>query len=111
MVEARRESAAGRAASLERRFFLSSLPADAARRLQVARGHWAIENRLHWMLDVHFDEDRCRVRKDHAPLNLATVSRVALSLAKRDTLSKASVRRRLKCAGWDDAYLFRLLNI
>ena len=63
------------------------------------------------MLDVHFEEDRCRVRKDHAPLNLATVRRVALSLAKRDAASKQSVRRRLKCAGWDDAYLFRLLNI
>ena len=111
MVEARREPAAGGTASVERRFFLSSLPADAARLLAVARGHWAVENQLHWMLDVHFDEDRCRVRKDHAPLNLATLRRVALSLAKRDTLSKASVRRRLKCAGWDDAYLFRLLNI
>ena len=96
---------------MERRYFLSSLPADATRLLAVARGHWAIENNLHWMLDVHFDEDRCRVRKDHGPLNVATVRRVALSLAKRDTASKQSVRRRLKCAGWDDAYLFRLLNL
>ena len=111
MVEARREPAGGGAASVERRYFLSSLPPDAARLLAVARGHWAIENNLHWMLDVHFDEDRCRVRKDHAPLNLATVRRVALSLAKRDTHSKTSVRLRLKRAGWDDAYLFRLLNI
>ena len=111
MVEACREPVAGGSANVERRFFLSSLPADAGRLLAVARGHWAIENKLHWMLDVHFDEDRCRVRKDHAPLNLATVRRVALSLAKRDTASKQSVRRRLKCAGWDDAYLFRLLNI
>ena len=90
---------------MERRYFLSSLPADATRLLAVARGHWAIENNLHWMLDVHFDEDRCRVRKDHGPLNVATVRRVALSLAKRDhPLPKQSVRRRLKCAGWDDAY-------
>ena len=110
MVEAQRQPAAGGTASVERRYFLSSLPADAPRLLAVARGHWAIENNLHWMLDVHFDEDHCRVRKDHAPLNLATLRRVALSLAKRDALSKASVRRRLKCAGWDDAYLFRLLN-
>ena len=111
MVEAHREPAGGGTASLERRYFLSSLPPDAARLLAVARGHWAIENRLHWMLDVHCDEDRCRVRKDHAPLNLATVRRVALSLAKRDTQTKSSVRLRLKRAGWDDAYLFRLLNI
>ena len=111
MVEARREPVSGGAASVERRYFLSSLAPEAARLLQVARGHWAIENNLHWMLDVHFDEDRCRVRKDHAPLNLATVRRAALSLAKRDTLSKTSVRLRLKRAGWDDAYLFRLLNI
>ena len=110
-VESRREPAAGGAESVERRYFLSSLPADATRLLAVARGHWAIENNLHWMLDVHFDEDRCRVRKDHGPLNVATLRRVALSLAKRDTASKQSVRRRLKCAGWDDAYLLRLLNL
>ena len=72
MVESRREPAGRWSASVERRFFLSSLPADAARLLAVARGHWAIENHLHWMLDVHFDEDRCRVRKDHGPLNVAT---------------------------------------
>ena len=111
MIEAHREPAAGGSASGERRYFLSSLAPDAARLLRVARGHWAIENNLHWMLDVHFDEDRCRVRKDHAPLNLATVRRVALSLAKRDTQTKSSVRLRLKRAGWDDAYLFCLLNI
>ena len=110
MVEARREPASGGAASVERRYFLSSLAPDARRLLQVARGHWAIENHLHWMLDVHFDEDRCRVRKDHAPLNLATVRRAALSLAKRDKQTRSSVRLRLKRAGWDDAYLFRLLN-
>lgn len=111
MIEARREPTAGGRASVERRYFLSSLAPDAARLLSVARGHWAIENNLHWMLDVHFDEDHCRVRKDHAPLNLATVRRVALSLAKRDAHSKTSVRLRLKRAGWDDTYLFRLLNI
>lgn len=110
-VEARREPAAGGSASVERRCFLSRLPADATRLLQGARGHWAIENHRHWMLDVPFDEDHCRVRKNHAPLHLATVRRVALSLAKRDPHSKASVRLRLKRAGRDDAYLFRLLNI
>ncbi len=97
--------------SVGRRCFLSSRPADAARLLTPARGRWAIENNLRWMLDVHFEEDHCRVRKDHGPLNLATLRRVALSLAKRDIASKQSVRRRLKCAGWDDAYLFRPINI
>jgi predicted transposase YbfD/YdcC len=110
LVESRRQPASGGAESIERRYFLSSLPAQAKRLLTVARGHWAIENNLHWMLDVHFDEDRCRVRKDHAPLNLAVLRRVALSLAKRDAQTKCSVRLRLKRAGWDDAYLFRLLN-
>ena len=81
------EPASGGAASVERRFFLSSLAPDAARLPRVARGHGAIENHLRWMLDVHFDEDHCRVSKDPAPLNLATVRRVALSLAKRDTHS------------------------
>lgn len=110
-LESRREELAAGTVSVERRYFLCSLPAEAARLLALARAHWSIENNLHWMLDVHFDEDRCRVRKDHAPLNLATIRRVALSLAKRDASSKQSVRRRLKCAGWDDACLFRLINI
>lgn len=95
----------------ERRYFLSSLAPDAVRLLAAVRGHWAIENQLHWTLDVHFDEDRCRVRKEHAPLNLATLRRVALSLAKRDLQSSTSMRLRLKRAGWDDTYLFGLLNI
>ena len=109
-VESRRAPAPGGPESVERRYFLSSLPTDAARPSAVARGRWAIENNLHWMLDVHFDEDRCRGRKDHGPRNVATLRRVALSLAKRDTASKQSVRRRPKCAGWDDAYLPCLLN-
>ncbi len=110
-VESRRESTTNGATSTERRYFLSSLAPDAARLLVLVRGHWAIENKLHWALDVHFDEDRCRVRKEHAPLNLATLRRVALSLAKRDAQTPTSVRLRLKRAGWDDTYLFSLLNI
>ena len=109
-MESRREELADGTVSVERRYFLSSLPAAAGQLLALAGGHRAIENNLHWMLDAHFDEDRCRVRKDHGPLNLATLRRVALSLAKRDASSRQSVRRRLKCAGWDDAYLFRLIN-
>lgn len=110
LVEGRCQPAGGGPESVERRYFLSSLPANAEHLLAAVRNHWAIENKLHWMLDVHFDEDRCRVRKEHAPLNLATVRRVALSLAKRDTQTRSSVRLRLKRAGWDDAYLFSLLN-
>ncbi len=90
------------------RYFLLSrrLAPDAA--LRVVRAHWGIENRLHWVLDVVFDEDRARSRKDHAGANLALLRRFALNLLQLDGY-KASIRRKIKRAGWQDDYLFSLL--
>ena len=90
------------------RYFLLSrqLAPDAA--LNVVRSHWGIENRLHWVLDVVFDEDRARARKDHAAVNLALLRRLALNLLQSDPY-KASIRRKIKRAGWQDEYLFTLL--
>lgn len=93
---------------LTRYFMLSrTMPADQA--LRVVRAHWTIENRLHWLLDVVFDEDQARSRKDHAGPNLALIRRIALSILQRDP-RKGSLRGKMKRAGWTDAYLKDLLS-
>ena len=100
----------GRNESVQRRFFLSSLPPDKPRTLlRGVRRHWHIENRLHWVLDVAFGEDASRVRKDHAPHNLALVRQIALDLLRQETSDKTGVKARRKRAGWDQDYLLRVL--
>jgi predicted transposase YbfD/YdcC len=96
--------------STKTRYYLSSLPADARRLLRVARAHWSIENCLHWVLDVAFDEDACRVRKEHAPQNLATLRHLALNLLGQEKSVKGGVKNRRLRAGWDSQYLEKLLT-
>jgi predicted transposase YbfD/YdcC len=76
--------------------------------LQAVRAHWGIENRLHWVLDVAFDEDDCRVRKDNAPHNLGTLRHLALNLL-RQTQDKNGIQARRLRAAWDNNYLLRIL--
>lgn len=90
------------------RHFLLSRPLSAEKLLDVVRTHWSIENRLHWVLDVVFDEDRARNRKDNGPENLALVRKLALNILRAHP-HKASLRRTVKRAGWDDAFLLSLL--
>ena len=94
--------------SQETRHCLLSRPLSAARLAAGARVHWTIENQRHWPLDVHLDEDGDRTRQNHGPENLALMRRFALNLlrANRD---KLSVRRKIKQAGWNDAFLLKLL--
>jgi predicted transposase YbfD/YdcC len=92
------------------RYYLSSLPADALRIGRLVRTHWQIENALHWVLDVVFDEDQSRVRMGYAQQNLALLRRVALSVLKQDTTTQASIKSKRKRAGWDDAYLLHVLT-
>jgi predicted transposase YbfD/YdcC len=94
----------------ERRYYLSSLGGDAARLLAAVRGHWGIENRLHWVLDVAFREDESRVRSGHAAENLAVVRHLALTLLRRDRSTTVGVQTKRLIAGWDDAYLLQLLS-
>jgi hypothetical protein len=109
-VECDRDEAGG-ARSVERRYFVTSLPGtDAAAVLAAVRGHWAVENRLHWQLDVSFREDECRVRVGHAAENLSRLRRLALNLLKRDTTVKLGVAAKRLKAGWDEHYLLRLLT-
>ena len=83
----------------ETRYFISSLNKDAEKMAEAIRGHWGIENQLHWVLDVVFKEDNCRTRKDHAPQNLATLRHIALNLLRQDKSAKVGLKaRRLKAA-------------
>ncbi len=110
MVEAER-TIDGKTSS-EVRYFISSLAGnDAEKFARAVRAHWTVENNLHWVLDVAFDEDHCRVRKDNAPENMAMLRHVALNLVKADTLSKRGIKTRRKMAGWDDRYLAHLLGV
>lgn len=92
------------------RYFISSLPADARRLLDCVRAHWQIENGLHWVLDVAFGEDDSRVRKDHAPQNLAILRHIALNLLKQETSLEVGLKAKRLRAGWDEQYLLKVLN-
>jgi len=106
-VAGERRTAAGTATEV--RYYLSSLPADAARIAAAVRSHWGIENGLHWALDVAFREDDCRVRAGHAAENLAVLRRIALNLLRRERTAKVGLKARRLMAGWDEAYLLKVL--
>jgi predicted transposase YbfD/YdcC len=110
-VESVRTSAGGTSQAV--RYFLCSLPAYTQKDVRLfarsVRRHWGIENRLHWVLDIAFREDACRLRKDHAPENLAIIRHIALNLLRQDTTSKIGVKNRRLKAGWDLDYLESLL--
>lgn len=91
------------------RYYVLSKYMSPKRLLQVTRSHWSIENQLHWVLDVHFSEDRNRTRKDHAPENLALLRKLALNILQALPL-QASIRRKIKRAGWDDAFLLQAIS-
>ncbi len=90
------------------RWYLLSIPLSADQMLTVARTHWTIENQLHWVLDVDFDEDRVRSRKDNAPQNLALIRKLALNIIRHHP-AKGSIKTKIKRAGWDDAFLLSML--
>jgi predicted transposase YbfD/YdcC len=94
---------------LEIRYFISSLPLSAERLLAIVRAHWRIENSLHWVLDVIFKEDLSRLRKGHGARNMAVVRHFALNLV-RAAADKRSIKRRRKCAAFDDEYLAQILG-
>lgn len=91
------------------RWFLLSQPLTAARLIEVARTHWTIENQLHWVLDVAFEEDAARSRKDNAPQNLALLRKLALNII-RSHPDKGSIKGKIKRAGWNDDFLLSLLG-
>ena len=94
----------------ETRYFLSSRTLTAEQAAEAVRGHWAIENRLHWVLDVTFGDDQSRLRKGHGARNMATVRHFALNLVRSAT-DRRSLKSRRKLAGWDTAYLQTILSV
>jgi predicted transposase YbfD/YdcC len=109
MVEAIRE--VGGKQTVERRYYLSSLPLGVEMLAKAVRGHWAVENSLHWVLDVQMGEDDSRARTGYAAENLATLRRLALNLLKREGTKKRGIRGKQLNASWDHAYLLRLLGV
>ncbi|NPV66161.1 MAG: ISAs1 family transposase [Anaerolineae bacterium] len=91
------------------RYFISSWRASARQFLQRIQAHWQIENGLHWVLDIAFREDEARLRKDHAPQNMAVLRHMATNLLKQDKSVKVGIAAKRKMAGWDNDYLFRVL--
>jgi predicted transposase YbfD/YdcC len=108
MVEAERHI--GDHVSRERRYYISSMSPIVKAFAFAVRSHWGIENRLHWSLDVTFDEDRSRVRKDHAPENLAVLRHMTLIALKREETCKRGIKAKRKKAGWDNRYLLKVLQ-
>lgn len=114
MVESIREMVNGKNKgeySTERRYYISSLPAKPALLNQRVRAHWGIENSLHWVLDVAFDEDDCRIRVGEGTQNFAILRRIALNLLKQDKSTKLGIATKRLKAAWDTAYLEKLFGL
>jgi len=93
----------------EVRYYILSKKLSGRRFGQAVRGHWSIENRLHWQLDVTFQEDQSRLRKGHADVNFSSLRRTALSLLKNNHSLKVGVKNKRLAAGWDEEYLAQVL--
>src|SRR3954451_8749937 len=107
MIEA--ERFIGDSLSVETRYYLSSLENDAKLLNGAIRSHWSVENSLHWVLDVTFQEDRSRIKKENAPENFGLLRRLALCLLKKESTSKRSIKGKRLQASWDEGYLQRVL--
>lgn len=101
-------SKGGKESGEVRRYILSRY-LSGRRFAEAVRGHWSIENRLHWQLDVTFQEDQCRVRKGHADANFSSLRRTALSLLKNESTLKVGIKNKRLTAGWHEAYLEKVL--
>ena len=108
MIRSQRQE--GEKATSETRYFITSLAAQAAKILQAARHHWGIENELHWVFDVAFNEDQSRVRQGYAAENLAVIRHLVLNLLSQEQSHKVGKKnKRLRCA-WDVAYREKVLS-
>lgn len=97
--------------SIETRYYIASRASLTAERvLKAVRGHWGIENRVHWVLDVAFGEDDCRVRRGYADQNLAKLRRIALNLLRLDRAGQGGIQTKRMAAAWDPQYRLKLLK-
>ena len=99
----------GEKESSEVRLYILSKYVSGQRFAEAVRDHWSIENRLHWQLDVTFQEDQCRLRQGHADANFSILRRTALSLLKNETTLKVGVKNKRLTAGWDESYLEKVV--
>lgn len=110
MVEAVRE-VLGKEKTSERRYFISSLGANAEQALRAVRGHWAVENELHWCLDIGFREDECQIREARSAENFAALRHIGLNLLKQEKSCRLGIKSKRKKAGWNQSYLLKLLKL
>ena len=108
MVQSERRIS-GQTTQREQRYYLVSLDGGVERFAHATRGHWGIENQLHWSLDVVFHEDDSRIRKGHAPENMTAIRKIALNLLAKESSKGSKKTKRLK-AGWDNDFLIRVLR-
>ncbi|MDX1523130.1 MAG: ISAs1 family transposase [Anaerolineae bacterium] len=92
------------------RYYISSLSGDAVQFGQAVRTHWQIENCLHWVLDISFREDDCRIRTGHGPQNMAVLRHIALNLLRQEQTAKCGVKNKRLKAAWDHDYLLKILS-
>jgi predicted transposase YbfD/YdcC len=107
MVEAERQ--VGEQVTRERRYYVMSLAGNAQAFGRAVRSHWSIENGLHWVLDLAFEEDRSRMRKDHSQQNFVVLRHMALNLLKQERTAKCGIKARRLKAGWSEDYLRQVL--
>ncbi len=108
-IKSKRETKKG--ATMETRHYISSLNADPSKLLSAVRMHWGIENKLHWVLDVSFNDDQCRIRKGNAPRNIAIIKKAVLNLLQiiKKNNPRISLKGMRKMAGWDYGFMDTIL--
>jgi predicted transposase YbfD/YdcC len=110
-IESERYHKASGKTERELRYYITSHKPDARRLNAIIRQHWGIENKLHWVLDVDFDEDLCQKRAGNSAENFSVLKRIALNILKQDKSSKRSIKGKRLHAAWKHAYLLNLLGV